>query len=210
MKRACAILVLLLLGCEWPRRAGLLASVDEAPRGPDCASCHPYPPPDANHVLHMGHALADFGNGSISCRDCHTASIQGARAMVLDSIFVSTDSLGQRSEWSGLALPDFRFIRDWPLARVDTLYQVRPIEQEGPTPTAGFLRQWLTGASHLNGAVDVDFDSLVSDTADFGGRRAEYHPESQTCSAVRCHGGSGDYQWPAPSKGLPGRGRYGN
>ena len=175
--------------------------------GPDCASCHPYPPPDANHVFHFGNPLASRGNGTISCRDCHAESLLGRPVLALDSIFLSVDSAGNRVEWSGILYPDAAFIRQWPLLRVDTLSQIRPVEQEGSTAEIGFLRQWLTGPAHLNGRVDVIFDSLVSDALRFGGLTAEFHPALQTCSAVNCHKGAGAYQWAAPSKGLPGWGR---
>lgn len=208
MKSAWAVLALLLVGCEWTRQPDLLAESTGTPAGPDCAACHFYPPPDANHVLHLGHPMADHGNGGISCRDCHASAIPGRATLVADSIFVFTDSLGRQVSWSGLSNPDFGFIRDWPLLRIDTLMQIRPIEQPGPTKTAGFLRQWMTGAAHLNGRIDVEIDSLNSDTARFGGRLAEFRPAEQSCSAVRCHSAMVDYRWAAPSKGLPGKGRY--
>ena len=197
------------LACgEWSLEHEELVARSAAPqKGPNCASCHFYPPPDANHVFHFGYALPGRANGTVSCRDCHSRSLLGQAVKARDSIFVSVDSAGNVREWSGLTYPDQDFIRSWPLARVDTLTRVRPIEQEGSTAEAGFLRQWLTGPAHLNGAVDVEFDSLISDPLRFGGLTAEFHPGPQTCSAVNCHKGAGDYQWAAPSKALPGWGR---
>ena len=156
----------------------------------------------------MGHPVDFSGNGSISCRDCHATSIPGRPTLVFDSIYAAFDSSGRLIEQSALANPDFRFIRDWTLVRVDTLHLIRPIEQPGPTKTAGFLKQWMTGNAHLNGIIDVRFDSLVSDTSRFPGQSAAYHPERQTCSAVQCHRGGADYRWANPSKGIPAKGRY--
>jgi hypothetical protein len=176
--------------------------------GPDCASCHFYPPPDANHIMHLGHLSHDFGNGTISCRDCHAQSIPGEPTLVFDSVYLVSDASGDALEWSSVAFPDHAIIRNGTLVRVDTLRQIRPIEQPGETQVIGYVKQWMTGAAHLNGVVDIDLDTLVSDTSRFGGRRAEYRAGEQSCSAVRCHSNQTDYQWAAPSKGLPGRGRY--
>ena len=206
--RLISIAALLIWGCDFNPRTDLKALTSQEQSGPNCAACHHYPPPDPNHALHMGHAVTFSKNGSISCRDCHSTSILGRPTLVFDSIFATFDSLGQPIERSGLANPDFQFIRDWNLIRVDTLRQIRPIEQPGSTKTAGFLKQWMTGISHLNGIVDIQFDSLVSDTSRFLGQPAAYHPDRQSCSAVQCHRGGADYRWANPSKGLPAKGRY--
>jgi hypothetical protein len=55
----------------------------------------------------------------------------------------------------------------------------------------------------MNGRVDVDFDSAVTNLARFQGARASYNPKLETCSAVSCHGRDGPYRFQACRKGLP-------
>jgi hypothetical protein len=202
------ILIVLFWGCETSHRNDLQALASAEPMGPNCASCHYYPPRDPNHVFHLSNFTAFSKNGNITCRDCHTESILGHPTLVFDSIFVKDDSLNRPLQWNGLAYPDFEFIRDWILLRVDTLHQIRPVEQPGYTQSTGYLKQWMTGVAHLNGVIDVDIDSINSDTSRFEGHWAVFNPSEQSCSAVQCHRTGVDYRWPNPSKGLPARGRY--
>lgn len=166
-----------------------------------CSACHPYPLQDRNHLEHGVSAplFVKKVNGPVTCLDCHRGSILSASEVVGDSIF--RDSNG--TLWSARDYPDEPWIRALPLLRVDTYVQHHPIPSPREVPVAYGYQEWLTGMAHLNGRVDVEFDSAVSDTVRFHGAKAEYDPQQQTCSAVSCHPRSGSYRFSACSQGLP-------
>jgi hypothetical protein len=167
---------------------------------PNCASCHAYPPRDTNHVYHLFHVEGTITNNRpITCLHCHNKAMIGRDLRLVDSIFV--DSNG--NEFHALDFPDIPEIRAYPLARVDTLIQNRPVNVASGSGSVSDLQEWMTGYAHMNGVVDVDFDKTSIDTALFGGQAAFYHPEKLTCSAMACHPSPGDYRWAIPSKGLP-------
>lgn len=167
-----------------------------------CSACHAYVLQDPDHSFHLVNAglYVKKVNGSITCLDCHRNSIQSAREVLADSIF--QESNGSLS--SSLDQPAPIWIRTGTFLRVDTVIQNHPIPSGRASPADGGLQEWMTGMAHLNGRVDVDFDSAVSDTARFNGSRARYDPRMETCSAVSCHPRSGDYRFQACSKNLPG------
>lgn len=168
----------------------------------DCSACHPYPLQDRNHLEHgvSSPLYVKKVNGPVTCLDCHRGSILSASEVVRDSIF--RDSNG--TLWSLRDYPDDEpRIRAMPLFRVDTYVQHHPIPSPRVLPAAYGYQEWLTGMAHLNGKVDVEFDSAVSDTARFHGDKAEYDPKLQTCSAVSCHPRPGSYRFSACSKSLP-------
>jgi hypothetical protein len=116
-----------------------------------------------------------------------------------DSIFV--DSTG--SQYHGLDFPDDVELRTFPLVRVETLVVRRALPAPIRSGSLPAMREWMTGLAHMNGTVDVVFNSTSHDTAKFHGQRATYNPEAQTCSAVDCHPNHGTYRWSIPSLGLP-------
>jgi hypothetical protein len=125
--------------------------------------------------------------------------VAGHRVAFADSIY--RDSNG--NEFHALDFPHDRELRTFPLVRVDTLVKRRPVPahaRPGPPPA---VREWVTALAHLNGAVDVEFDSTSVDTGRFHGARAYYNPREQTCSSVDCHPNHGSYRWAVPSRGLP-------
>jgi hypothetical protein len=139
-------------------------------------------------------------NGLVTCLDCHARSIRSTTSILYDSIYVDSQGV----ERSSLDFP-YAHGPDWgTLARVDTLVQHHPIPSGRDIAADGELQEWATGPAHLNGKVDVDFDSAVNDLARFNGARAEFNPKLETCSAIRCHGNDGPYRFWACGKGLPG------
>ena len=167
----------------------------------DCSACHPYPLQDRNHQEHgvSSPLFVQKVNGPVTCLDCHRGSLLSITAVVQDSIY--RDSNG--TLWSASENPDDVRIRAMALLRVDRYVQHHPIPSSRAVPIAYGYQEWLTGMAHLNGKVDVEFDSAVTDTARFHGAKAEYDPEMQTCSAVSCHPRSGSYRFSACSKSLP-------
>ena len=122
-----------------------------------------------------------------------------ARMLTLpDSIFV--DTMG--NEFHALDFPEDVELRTFPLVRVDTIHRRRPV----PWPPRGGdlpeLQEWMTGLAHLNGVVDVVFDSTSNDTAKYHGAMASFNPAMETCSAVACHPNHGAYRFADPARGL--------
>jgi hypothetical protein len=180
-----------------------------AARTPDCASCHAYPLEDENHHFHLFHTQPDKAiNGSITCMDCHAASVARRPHPLLDTIFMDPDG----NEWSsedfpvdpaGPSLADTIRAAFTPV-RVDTLRQERPVpvpEREGRLPE---ITEYMTSLAHMNGVVDVVFHPRVTDTAKFPGMRPEFNRPRETCSAMACHprGESPHWRFAAPSRGL--------
>jgi hypothetical protein len=166
-----------------------------------CSACHPFPLQDPNHLEHgvSSPLFVKKVNGPVTCLDCHRGSILSVSEVIRDSIF--RDSNG--TLWSTQDDPAVPGLRAMSLLRVDTYVQHHPIPSPRAVPVAYGYQEWLTGMAHLNGRVDVEFDSAVSDTARFRGAKAEYDPKQQTCSAVSCHPRSGSYRFSACSKSLP-------
>lgn len=188
-----------MLGCQADKTA--LEATTSAPQvGPNCASCHAYPPRDTNHIYHLFHVEGTITNNRpITCLHCHNKSMVGRPKQFLDSIFLDPNG----NEFHAIDFPDIPEIRDYPLVRLDTLVKIRPVDLTSGPGSVNDLQEWMTGAAHMNGKVDVDFDSTSIDTARFHGQAANFHPEKLTCSAMACHPVSGDYRWAMPSKGLP-------
>jgi hypothetical protein len=139
-------------------------------------------------------------NGLVTCLDCHAKSIRYTTAILYDSIYADSQGV----ERSALDFPFARGEAWGTLLRVDTLVQHHPIPSGRALAADGELQEWATGLAHMNGKVDVDFDSAVTDLARFKGARAGFDPRMETCSAVRCHGYDGPYRFWACGKGLPG------
>lgn len=188
-----------LLGCTADKTE--LVQTTLAPQSaPNCASCHAYPPRDTNHVYHLFDVEGGITNNRpITCLHCHNKSMLGKDIAFIDSIFLDPNG----NEFHALDFPDIPEIRNYPLLRLDTLVQNRPVELASSTGSPLALAEWMTGHAHMNGKVDVDFDKTSIDTARFQGQSAFFHPEKLTCSAMACHPSSGDYRWAIPSKGLP-------
>jgi hypothetical protein len=197
------VAALFLNGCLRTSDTGSLQAVASyPPAGPGCSACHPYAPPDKNHFTHIIYNEGVYvkrANGFVTCLDCHRASLRSTTEILFDSVY--RDSNG--TLWSSVDFPEPGQIPPATLIRVDTLAQHHPVPMGDRKPGKGELREWMTGMAHLNGKVDVVFDSSASDPIRFRGARAEFHPESETCSAVSCHGHDGPYRFEACSKGLP-------
>ncbi|MBW8886152.1 MAG: hypothetical protein JF616_00225 [Fibrobacteres bacterium] len=179
----------------------LTARLPDPVVGMGCSRCHPYSLSDDNHFTHLvffsGENVKQV-NGPITCLDCHATSLQRTTVILLDSLYM--DSAG--FVWSSV---DFKGVRPpGKLVRVDTIVQHHPIPSQRLPPAQGELQEWVTGLAHMNGQVDVVFDSTVSNPQRFGGARAEFNPKLETCSAVNCHVHEGAYRFEACSKGLPG------
>lgn len=193
----------LLAACgEWKTDRQELTSVTAALLpGPDCSSCHAYVLQDSNHLFHLYTAdSSKLINGPVTCLDCHSTSIAYNTVALADSIFRDP----QGATWSSLDYPKSQVIRAYPLLRVDTVRQHRPVPAPPRPGEAPGYQEYVTALAHCNGVVDVAFDARVSDTANFSGSRATYNPKEQTCSAIYCHERVNPYRWGAPSKGLPG------
>jgi len=191
--------LLLLGGCQGDK--GELTATSIAPQmGPNCASCHAYPPRDTNHVYHLFEVDGTITNNRpITCLHCHNKSMLGRDKAFSDSIFLDPNG----NEFHALDFPDIPEIRAYPLVRVDTLIQNRPVPLPPRPGSLAEIQEWMTGSAHMNGAVDVDFDETSIDTARFHGQTAFFNPEKLTCSAMACHPSPGDYRWAIPSRGLP-------
>jgi hypothetical protein len=172
------------------------------PKGFDCSSCHRYELKDQNHFYHITYVdmTVKRVNGPVTCLDCHKNSIQFQRVVLLDSFFLDSSGF----VLSSLDYPHEESIRKGPLLRVDTLIQNHPIPSPGAAPGEREVQEWMTGLAHMNGLVDVVFDSSVTDQDRFLGERAEFNPERETCSAISCHEKPHPYRFAAPSKGLSG------
>jgi pyruvate-formate lyase-activating enzyme len=136
---------------------------------------------------------------SFTCLHCHNKSMIGRDVAYIDSIFLDPNG----NEFHALDFPEIPEIRAYPLLRLDTLVQNRPVKLASTSGSLLDLAEWMTGQAHMNGVVDVDFDKSSIDTAMFNGQTATFHPEKLTCSATSCHPSPGDYRWAIPSKGLP-------
>lgn len=168
--------------------------------GVNCAACHAYPLRDTNHIYHLYEPDSNItSDRPITCLNCHDRSLANRRVAYADSIF--RDPGG--NEFHALDFPDDAELRTFTLVRVDTLIKRRPVpapERPGPSPE---MQEWVTALAHLNGTVDVEFDSTSEDTGRFHGMRAVFNPAEQTCSSVDCHPNHGAYRWGIPSRGLP-------
>jgi hypothetical protein len=205
---ACAAALALLACDDWiPLEPGLKGPAPSAPAAPACAGCHAYPVGGVNHQFHLLHADSlKAQNGPITCLDCHAGSIRRFNQVIYDTIYSTRAGKGV-SAYDSAASPTFRAAvaaGAYFFLRVDTLIHHRPVPLPEPPGRVTLLREWLTGADHLNGRVDVRFDSSDSDPARYGSRRAVFDPVQETCSAVACHLHATPYRWPAPSKGLSG------
>ncbi len=231
MKRCtlgCAVAVLtLMLGCgDWKvGAANLTARSTGDAQTPSCASCHPYPLNDSNHLYHLFAVSPDKRfNGKITCLDCHNQSIRWRIGAIPDTVF--TDSLNNYSTFDHPVIPGVRSfadtLRNYPLVRIDTLRLHLPYDvpkRSGSGNAAGtnaavggndgsgdggghVIAEYMTALAHLNNTVDVEFDARISDTVRFKGQAAGFSPKEETCSAIACHPGDKPYRWAAPSKGL--------
>lgn len=194
-----AVVLLALSGCR-QETSGLTSVSKSAQSGPDCASCHAYPLRDTNHVYHLFKTDSSITNNRpITCLHCHNSSIRGRDTVFQDSVFLDPNG----NEFHALDFPDIPEIRDFPLARVESLVRYRPVAmppRPGPVPE---IREWMTSYAHMNGSVDVVFDPSSNDTSRFRGASAAYNPKEATCSAMACHPNQGTYRWAVPSRNLP-------
>ncbi len=190
-----------------PVEPNLTSTATGAQVSPNCASCHSYPVGGINHQFHLMHADSlKHGNGSITCLDCHSASVQKKDVVVLDSLFADSSGALFSSYDAGLksSFRDAITQGNYRLSKIDTLIHHRPIPFVAPSERITYLQEWLTTGNHLNGKVDVKFDANNSDPVRYAGRTATFNPTLETCSAVACHKNNTPYRWPAPSKGLTG------
>ncbi len=196
---AIAPLLLFVLGCQ-EDKAALTATTTSAQMGPNCASCHAYPPRDTNHTYHLFEVEGSITNNRpITCLHCHNKAMLGRDVAFVDSIFLDPNG----NESHAVDFPGLSEIRSYPLVRVDTLVQNRPVAQPYRPGSLPEIEEWMTGLAHMNGLVDVDFDKTSIDTARFGGQTAVFNPKELTCSAMACHPVPGLYRWAMPSRGLP-------
>lgn len=197
---------LLLAGCL--QKEELVARTSgPAAMGPDCASCHAYPLKDTNHVFHLFEGDSSKAiNGPITCLDCHSTALAKRSHVFLDTIY--RDSIG--NDWSSWDFPLTPgettladTIRTYPLLKVDTVAQDRPIPAPARPGLQPAWQEYVTGLAHMNGKVDVEFHPRVSNPAKFSGLKAEFLPEKETCSAVACHPNQNPFwRFADPIKGL--------
>lgn len=213
--------VLFAMGCEpYPpvaKQEGLntLTAPEAAKTGPNCAQCHTYPLRDVHHGYHLiafntqhvqveNHLL----NGRITCLDCHFTSLSSLAFPALDTVWVDINGNDVESP----ELPTDRILR------IDTFTQYRPIPYEvalAGTPQEksrridslaehaaemGEVLAWLTGSTHQNGKVEVNFPPNNAMYPDSAG--AIYRPRDLSCSMVACHQNGDRYRWADPSRGL--------
>lgn len=203
--------LLLLAGCgdfRMEKEALTARTTGPAPMGPDCASCHAYPLKDTNHVFHLFETgdSKDI-NGPVTCFDCHSTAVAKRPFVIRDSIFI--DSLdNQWSSWdfpvdpAGPTVADT--IRTYRLDRIDTVAQERPVPAPARPGARPEWEEYITSIAHMNGKVDVVFADRVSHPTKWGGAKAAWLPEKETCSAVACHPNPGQHwRFAAPGKGLP-------
>ena len=203
---------LTLCGCNtWVSEEPSLTSKNlETKLTSDCASCHTYPVGGKNHDFHLFNEDANNTSaGAITCMDCHSSAIQHYNEIVFDSLYA--DTLG--NQYNTYQLGKNSPVREWiksgqvKLTKVDTITFHRPIKAPIVPGHQTIVQEWLTGIDHLNGKVDVKFDSRVTDTTMFKGKfsiyKATYNPEEETCSAIACHGNEHvTYRFANNSKGL--------
>ena len=99
--------------------------------GPDCASCHAYPPRDTNHTYHLN----DDGslkkiNGPMTCLDCHSTALAKRAQVFSDTIYV--DSLGNEFSTYDFPIepgpPGFPdTLRTYAILRTESILHDRPI-----------------------------------------------------------------------------------
>lgn len=177
----------------------LIAKTTTPQSGPACASCHGYPLRDTNHVYHLFETDSSITNNRpITCLDCHARSMASHRVTFLDTVYQDTNG----NEFHAIDFPDDPELRTFRLLRVETLIRPRPIPMPTRPGPLSEMVEWVTALAHMNGVVDVEFDSTSVDTGRFHGTRAVYRSEQQTCSSVACHPNPGAYRWAAPSHGL--------
>lgn len=214
MRLAIAFLALVLFACgDWKQDPDALVARGAPAMGPGCASCHNYPPRDSNHLYHLYVAVGNkYDNGRITCLDCHRTSIQAREVVLRDTLFLNPETepsfhITESSLDRPVRSPADSFailIRSWQVDAIREIRQFHPIPQGGrPLPDSGLV-DFMTGLAHLNGSVDVVFDTTYNDPDRFGGQAALYRPTQETCSAVSCHPTDGPYRFAAPSKGLEG------
>jgi hypothetical protein len=194
---------------EWSSAPNDLTANDLSPsKTMACDACHAYPLTDRNHDYHLTTASGNrLLNGPITCLDCHTHSLRSQTAVFFDTVYQDT-ATGEKSFTSlhpGATdrNSEGRIIRSLALIQVDTLRQNHPIAQPDRPGAHPLFQEYVTSLAHLNGVVDVAFNSRNSDPAQYGGDSASFDPRQETCSAVACHPGGKDYRWAAPHKGLP-------
>lgn len=194
-----AVLLFALTGCQEDKAA--LTAISPSPQmGPNCASCHAYPPRDTNHTYHLFQTSGSIRNNHpITCLNCHNKSMLGHDQAFMDSVFLDPNG----NESHTLDYPDWIELRTYPFVRIDTVVKNRPVPQPTRPGAITEIQEWMTGLAHMNGVVDVDFDPTSIDTAKFGGQTAVFHPKELTCSAMACHPIPGAYRWAIPSRGLP-------
>jgi hypothetical protein len=159
---------------------------------------------NTQHVQVENHLL----NGHITCLDCHFTSLRSLAFPALDTVWVDANG----NEVDAPELPTDRILR------VDTFTQYRPIPYEvSLTGTAeeksqridslaehaaemGEVLAWLTGSTHQNGKIEINFppnNALYPDSVG-----ALYRPRDLSCSMVACHQNGDRYRWADPSKGI--------
>jgi hypothetical protein len=182
-------------------------SVAPAP-SPGCASCHGYPLKDKNHDYHLFKTSGSFDlNGEITCVDCHSTAIRFKAVVLFDTVY--EDSTGEKWRTLDNPQPDARtsggtLIRSLPLSELDTLH--RHVGDKAPSRPGDkpLFQEFITAAAHMNGEVDVSFDSKNSRPDKFNGDSASWNPRQESCSAVACHpGGQKPYSFGSKAKGLP-------
>lgn len=191
-----ALCLLAIAACDWKLENRDLNALAMAPQmGPDCASCHAYAGIDDNHDFHLSLFTYRTGDRSpITCMDCHFTAMAHQEVQLLDTVF--QDSSG--GTFSSLDYPDSPDIRVFPIARIDTLYQQRPIPSPLRPGSALPYLEYITALAHSNNRMDVAFSARPAHSSR-SGSEAEYHYQEQTCSAVACHGRRNEYRWRSES-----------
>lgn len=191
----------------------LWSTTTEPVERPRCDACHGFAPRTGAHRFHMDTSKMVAGMQTITCMDCHAASIASSRTTVLDTMFFDMDPAVLPKHTKGYPW--------WDFPRPDTIdpnmVEIKAIDSfplafAAPEPGAE-NPFWITAAAkapglpgHANGTLDVVFaERHANFTADDGSvHRASWNPVRLSCNAVACHGSealdSMKYVWKEPQE----------
>lgn len=162
-----------------------------------CGRCHAYPPPDRNHEFHLVKApnTSAFPH-SITCYDCHGASILADTTDILDTVFRGAFGEELRSS----EFPDEPRIRALEILRIDSVAVAEPVpyagQEAGQERFEAARRMFKTAAAHMDGRLDVVMHPAP-------GKVPRWNAEKLTCSAVSCHTSGLDYDLDIGPAGQP-------
>jgi len=204
--------IVMLWGCDAlkPDKTSLWATSTEPVERPRCDACHGFAPRQGAHRFHLDTTLTVSRGQTITCMDCHSASIAFAKKPVIDTAFFQAD--GPTLHTKGYPWRDF--LRP---SEIDP--NMIEINQLDSFPLASKDREpgaanpfWITMEAkgpglpgHANDTVDVVFAARNDYRDDAGAvTKASWNPVRLSCNAVACHGSEAfdtdKYVWKEPKK----------